>query len=336
MIGWYVHHQGRGHLTRACAIARWMGMPVTGLSSLPRPSAWPGPWVQLSRDDDLVEEGTPRDVEAGGVLHWAPVGHVGLASRAADITGWVAREQPQLVVVDVSVEVTLLARLAGAPVAVVALPGERLDRAHGTAYDLAEALLAPWPAGTHECGWKQEWVAKAHAVGGISQFDGVPHPRVPRRPGRVLLLWGGGGTDVSSAEVRAARRATPDWTWVERSPSQPSPDLWRELHECDVVVTHAGQNAVADVAAARAPAVLVAQTRPFGEQVATAHAVHGLGSATGLEAWPAAGAWPDLLASARDRGGAGWDRWTTGRGAEEAARALRAVCTSPAQAPVRT
>ena len=55
VIGYYVHHQGDGHLTRAAAIARALaGEPVTGLSSRPRPDGWPGEWVQLARDDDAA------------------------------------------------------------------------------------------------------------------------------------------------------------------------------------------------------------------------------------------------------------------------------------------
>jgi hypothetical protein len=38
----------------------------------------------------------------------------------------------------------------------------------------------------------------------------------------------------------------------------------------DVVITHAGQSCVADVAAARRPAIVLPQPRPFDEQHATA------------------------------------------------------------------
>jgi len=45
------------------------------------------------------------------------------------------------------------------PTVVVAMRGDRFDRAHRTAYDAADALLAAWPAEfanpsavTHDCG----------------------------------------------------------------------------------------------------------------------------------------------------------------------------------------
>lgn len=331
MIGYYAHHQGAGHVTRMQSIAAASDEPVWGLSSAPPPPSWTGGWTLLDRDDDPHPEvlGRHADPTAGGVLHWAPRGHHGLARRAAQVAGWVAEHRPRLVVTDVSVEVTLLVRLCGVPVVVVALPGDRLDPPHRLAHDVADALLAPWPRGTHEAGWPATWVDKAWFVGGISRFDGRPAVLGPARsaPGRtVLLLWGAGGRTTTADQVAAARTATPGWTWVERTPGTPAAlPLWEQLHAADVVVTHAGQNAVAEVAAARRPAVVVAQPRPFDEQVATARQVEAWEIAVGRVDWPTADEWPALLELALRRGGAGWTRWSTGRGAEDAAARLRSV-----------
>lgn len=335
MIGYYVHHQGRGHLSRLQAVAAHLRTPVVGLSSLPRPAGWHGEWVRLAPDDGPTVSAAD-DVTAGGVLHWAPRHHPGLGDRVATITSWIARERPSAVVVDVSVEVALLARLCGVPVVVVTLPGARTDRPHVAAYDAADALLAPWPARAHTRDWPASWTSKAWCVGGLSRFDGRPRPLSAPEPGgrRVLLLWGAGGRDVDAASVVAARRATPGWTWTERSPTRPSPDLWAELCAADVVVTHGGQNAVADVAAARAPAVVIAQRRPFEEQAATAGALSRLGIADGHIAWPSADRWAGILDAAHRRGGQGWSRWSTGHGAQQAASHLDALAA--ARAPVAT
>ncbi len=325
MIGWYVHHVGRGHATRAAAVASHLRTPVTGLGSGPAPPGWPGTWIALERDDQGRAQGTTMvdaDVTAGGALHWVPRHDLGLAARHARLARWAAACRPELLVVDVSVEVTLLARLCGIPVAVVALPGCREDRAHVLAYDVADALLAPWPAGTHETGWPRRWREKTWTVGGISRHDGwaVP-PARPRGTPRVLLLWGAGGRATSSEQVRRAREATPGWEWVERAPGS-GDDVWQDLADADVVVTHGGQNAVAEVAAARRPAVVVAQPRPFDEQLATARELDRLGVAVGLQEWPEPDRWPALLTRARSLGGAGWSRWSSGSGAVLAARRL--------------
>ena len=346
MIGYYVHHHGNGHLMRFLAIARRLRTPVTGLSSMPRPEGWRGPWVQLERDDAAGPTDVPSlDVTAHGTLHWVPLHDPGLAARTARITSWVADNRPALVVVDVSVEVSVTARLAGAPVVVVAMPGARSDRPHRLAYDLADALLAPWPEGAHTAGWPDAWRRKLWTVGGISRFDGRalpvggPRASAAHRSGarRVLLVWGAGGTDVTDADVAAARAATPGWQWIVRSPRSPSADLWSDLETADVVVTHAGQGAVADVAAAHRPAVVVPQQRPFDEQGATAAAVARLGAAVGLRRWPQDPLdWPRLLDQAIATGGDGWNRWSSGNGAAEAAARLDSMAgASPTRAATR-
>ena len=82
---------------------------------------------------------------------------------------------------------------------------------------------------------------------------------------------------------------------------------------------------VAEIAAARRPAVLIPQLRPFAEQHETARAVGEAGIALTLPAWPAADAWPDILAAATHRDGTQWDRWSDGGGAARAAAVIGAV-----------
>ena len=115
---------------------------------------------------------------AGGALHWAPSGHPGLRERMAQIAAWVATHAPRLVVVDVSVEVTVLLRTMGVPTVVMGMPGARHDRC-------APARLparrrdhrARGPPGRASLGGGAPWRAKTHPVGAISRFDG-------RRPAR--------------------------------------------------------------------------------------------------------------------------------------------------------
>lgn len=315
MIGYYVHHHGLGHRARALAIAEHLRTPVIGFSSLPAPEGWPGEWVDLP--DDRSE--SPLRPEAGGTLHWAPLDHPGLHRRM----GLVAESLAAIstMVVDVSAEVTLLTRLFGVRTAVVALRGERTDAPHRVAWDAAEMIIAPWTAETTEPWWPRVWTAKTAFVGSISRFDGRPRPAVAPASWTVLVVWGG-GSDLDPALVDEARAATPGWSWRLRTPASPSPDLWRELAEAEVVVCHGGDNAVAEVAAASRPAVVVAQDRPFREQHGTAAALRAAGICVALDTWPTAESWPALLDEARDLGGGGWSRWRHGDGARRAAEAL--------------
>jgi hypothetical protein len=338
VIGYYVHHQGRGHLHRTLAVAAELTGPVTVLSSLPRPAGCRLPWVELARDD--LGSGRGRDVEAGGTLHWVPRGDDGIAVRAGQVVEWVVRERPRAFVVDVSVEVALLVRLTGTTVVVSAMPGDRSDRPHRTAYDLADRLVAPWPQALGVQRWDPAWEAKTSFVGGISRFDGrVPATR-PRPPGsgprRGLLLWGSGAGDADDRRLRGLVAATPGWDWQVAGigPRLGPDEVWAALGRADVVVTHAGQNAVAEVSAARAPAVVVADDRPFGEQHATAAALRRGDVAVALDQWPDDDQWPALLDRALALGGAGWRRWSTGHGARSAAAAIEACAAgTPVRAP---
>lgn len=323
MIGYYVHHQGRGHLNRAMCIAKHLPVSMTILSSLCRPAEWHGGWVHLPRDDEPRPTG---DTTAGGRLHWAPVGHAGHRARMAAIARWIDTTAPELVVTDVSMEVTTFVRLMGVPVLAVGLRGDRSDRAHQLGYDIADGLLLPWSVAFPEPAWPQRWLAKSHHVGAFSRFD----DRTPAthdadgRPPRVVVMLGAGGADVSQDQLAEAATELPDWNWqVLGGPDgQWTADPWPLLCSADVVVTHCGDSAVAEVAAARRPAVVIPQGRPYGEQHATARALSHGRLAVVCPRWPQAHTWPTHLGAARALGGQVWSAWASGDGALRAARLI--------------
>ena len=144
------------------------------------------------------------------------------------------------------------------------------------------------------------------------------------------MVSGRGGTELTTAQLAGARSATPAWDWTVLGPPGHRwvADPWPLLCAADVVVTHAGQNAIADVAAARRPAVVVPQHRPHGEQAATAKALSRAGLASVCTRWPAPARWDGVLAAEADAGGASWGRWSSGTGARRAAAVLRGLIAS--------
>lgn len=335
MIGYYVHHHGRGHLHRAVALSSVLGEPVTGLSSMERPGDWPRAWdwVALPSDDDAAPH---HDATPGHRLHWVPRHHDGLLRRSTAISAWLERARPHAVVVDLSVEVTTLVRLHGVPVVSVVLPGRRTDPAHRLGLDLADALVGMWPAHLTARllpGLPAEVHARVHGVGALSRHevgaarDGGRATRAGRR--RVLVLGGAGGEDLTPAVrdrlLDRARAATPGWDWQVAGPGRWLADPGPAIRAAHVVVTHAGQNAVAEVAAARRPALLVPQDRPHDEQRIS-------GDVLGSGGWPArvrdelpGQGWSALLDEVASLPGDGWADWCDGRAAERFAEVVREV-----------
>lgn len=320
MIGYYAHHVGRGHLSRAMSICAYMQEPVTILSSLPRPSGWTGSWVQLPRDDS---DPSPVEPTANGQLHWVPIGDHGLQDRMARIAEWIAHARPTAMMVDVSVEVCALTRLMGVPAVSMVLPGTRADPAHRLGYSLSDAIVAPWPARFSElCPVLASYHQKVHYVGAFSRFDDRPRPTSESgRQRRVLVLQGTGGSG-GQMDFAAAAAASASWDWRRLGPGHWRPDPWEEICGADVVITHAGFGALGEVAAARKPAIVIPESRPHEEQSITAEILAAAQLAIVVRSAPSASEWPALLHSALELGGDQWADWSSGTGAQAAAKVL--------------
>jgi hypothetical protein len=324
MIGWYVHHQGMGHAHRSDSIARALDEPVTVLSSRSRPAGHAAAvWFRLPMD--VAPGSESADPSAGGVVHWAPRHTPGLTARMAAVADWVERTRPSVVVVDVSVEVALFVRLMGIPVVVMAMPGDRDDRPHALAYDAADAIVAPWSRSVYDPSWLARRAKTTTWVGSISRFDGRVRPVDDTgTPPTVAVLGGAGGGAVTVDDVARWQAADPRFRFravgVQGAPW--TADVWPVLTSAAVVMTHAGQNAVADVAAAARPAVIVPQDRPFAEQSRTASALADHRVATVRAEWPA----PETVSATVDEALAlGSSRWAHLQTAGAARRAADVI-----------
>jgi hypothetical protein len=324
VIGYYAHHHGSGHLRHAMTLADRLG-DVTVLGSLSRPDGVQVPWVELPLDVDPADP-PPRDPTAGGALHWAPLGHRGLARRMATISAWLEEARPDAVVCDVSQEVALLCRLHGVPVVSVVPPGRRDDAAHHLGLRAATRLCGFWPAAADGVltGLPADVAARVEPLGALSRL--APRPRSVRTAGgrRLVVLGGLGGDAWTTEQVRRLEAAATGWrvdvlgpggSWVD----DPAP----LLAAADVVVVQAGQNAVAEAAACRVPTIAVPAARPFDEQVATA-AVLDRGP------WPVVALprlehddWPGLLDRVAALDGDAWATWCDGRAADRFAALVR-------------
>lgn len=330
VIGWYVHHDGYGHVARFRAVQPHLRERVRVFSSLPRPDGLDGgvEWIVLPGDADTVEraDGTvcnPRDADptVRGALHWAPHDHPGHRARLARIAAHA--EDLRVFVTDVSAEVVAFTRLLGLRTVAVTQPGERTDPAHSLAYDLADRILAPWAHGAVPAGALSPRTDRVVWTGGISRHDGrVADAADAERS--VLFL----GRALDDDVRRAAEQQLAAAGWRTRAIGHDAAsrvdDPWPLLTSHTVVVSAAGQNSVADLAAAGARAVVVAQDRPFDEQRHTACALHRWNLArVAPEGVDAAGVVALVEAAAGDE--PDWSRWQVAGAAERAAEAVEAM-----------
>src|ERR1700709_457521 len=210
-IGYYVHHAGWGHASRAASIARELPGGASPPSPLPlsRLRA-PGPVVSLPLDDDGILDAPPD-------LHFAPLHSSGLRKRMAIVAGWIDAQAPGLLVVDVSVEVAALARLCGVPVVYVRQSGRRDDPAHQLAYAWSSALLAAYPAWLEPAETPAWVLERSFHSGAVTRFDGLARPPLERRGKRLLAIG-----DRAARLAPGGARVAPSWKVVAAS-ARPGP-----------------------------------------------------------------------------------------------------------------
>lgn len=305
-IGYYVHHQGDGHRQRALKIAaaapeRFV-LLGTGLKGRTEDIAC------VDLDDDRPHEedrfsGCDEAPVRPDALHYAPYHHAGVRARTARFAHWISDARPALVVIDVSVEMAMLARLCATPVVYVRLAGDRSDPAHLDAFRGAEALLAPFHEQLDGMG-ASEVRDKTHYFA-PQRYSG------PKRGSGVLVVHGRGGDPLDGAKLAAAAEATPDQVWTGVGPIEPPPIMppnlklagWidaigDEIEKAEIIVGGAGDGLLNAVISADKPFVCLPEPRAYNEQMAKAERLAVLGASIVLAQWPQAQEWPSLLRSA--------------------------------------
>ena len=315
-IGYFVHHQGRGHAERAAAIANRLAgsRPVTLFCA--RDDIFPGlaDCVSVQRIPSLFE---PSGGEAPAmaampmpaIVHCAPVGWPGIRSAFATIANWFDTAQPALFVTDVSAELAQLARLCSVPHVCVLQHGERDDPGHTAAYDGAAGLLAPYSATLEQHERPARHRDKTHYAPGVGIATSCrPDRRVARaRLGLaedadiVLVIAGEGGEGTPSAPLTLGARAEPgsQWftigkvrsEWHETPPGNlvhrgwvDNPQDW--IAAADRVVSSCGNTTVHMVLAAGKRWVVVPEWRYFAEQYCKAEVLDREGLAAVARHWP--------------------------------------------------
>ena len=355
-IGYFVHHQGRGHAERCAALLHAMptNRPATVFC------ADPGVLPSLPEQVDVKalpslfqRRGDERDgldhVPHPDTCHCAPLGWPAITDAMATLTDWFSRARPALIVADVSAEVAQLARLCSVPHVHILQHGDRTDPGHRAAFDGAAGLLCPCDAALAQPEWSA-WSDRIHHAGGLG-IGAMPDRADARvRLGLdadeevILVVSGGGGDGVPVAPLGVGARALPRARWVTIGPvrrdwhaTEPAnlhhmgwvddaPD-W--IAAADAVVASTGNTTVHQILAVGTPYVAVPEWRYFDEQGRKARALLDAGLAHALPALPASSqAWRAAFDAARDTHDPDRQRaCVRPDAAEQAARWLDALAT---------
>ncbi|PWS29609.1 hypothetical protein DHW03_06460 [Pedobacter yonginense] len=290
-IAFYIHHHGSGHLMRALQIVKALGdVPIilmgSGLSNvkdLPvNVSIVHLPFDTAQNDDEqLVLEDTSMG------FHYAPIGVKGIRERAAMMTAIFREAYPLILVVDVSVEVALLARLSGIPTIIMRQHGKRDDLPHVLAYRSAELLVAPFSESMYQ-GQKDENYQKTFFTGGFSRFDQLgPTDKTDGKT--VSILIGKGGTSFNLSVIEYIAKCCPSYRFHVIG-LQASQDLGLNnvvfhgqttkpielMNASDLIIGNTGHNTVMEVATLNKRFIGVPENRPFDEQVCKGEAIRHL------------------------------------------------------------
>jgi hypothetical protein len=329
-VAFYVHHHGSGHANRTRLLCeQWPNAaPLHVFTSAPeRFAGWEGATVHtLPYDYDCTRD-PAQDILREHILHYAPVDLPSLQQRMAIIANWIAEHHPSLFVVDLSVEVALFVRLCGVRVALMRLHGRRDDPAHLAAFQLADRLIAPFPAAledAHTPDWVRE---KTVYLGAFSRYDDRKETKEQcrRQLGLgiqqkvVTIINGAGGGAQVQSRWEAAAQSSPEWTFLlvgeVDSANGQAENLWvvgrvadtyPYLKAADVVIGSGGTNTMMEVGAARVPYLSMPEPRPFDEQHCKMGGLAGLGLTRMLP--ERVEDWPSLLTAAEQIDVSGWDR----------------------------
>lgn len=312
----FAHHQGRGHANRIMAIAAHLPeeRPLVILSACPaqfRSMPRPARVVELpdmvgapSRSDALHRQSTPS------MLHCVPLGVEEMRQHMGIIAETLRGTDPALFVVDVSAEITLLARIMSVPTVTIRMHGDRSDSGHLAGYEASVGILAPFDERIEQADYPQWARKRTFYSGGLcttaaplrSRDEARAELGLPLDRKLTLVIAGGGGSGTPFAPLTVAARAEPDALWLIAGP------VHREGHETDFgnlrelgwvdnltdylcaadrVVASAGDNTVHEIARARKPFLCIPEWRYFAEQQAKAAELARVGAATHLETWPA-------------------------------------------------
>ncbi|MGC1218087.1 MAG: glycosyltransferase [Phormidesmis sp.] len=329
-IAFYLNLQGTGHCRRFEAIAKHL------------PASFELAAIGMDGPIEIRDIGRP--VQKVSMSGWGPastvpfvqqqhsheyhdfmVNHGANTAFTYEMVSFLNRWRPGLLVSDVGLEASILARLCGIPTIYGRQHGDRQDKGHRLAYEWACSLLAPFSPEMEQENCPQWIREKTFYSGGFNRFAGrekaaIAPTAYSRQKPNILVMTGFGGTEITPQAIALAATATPQWNWHVLGVGMAQKtsdnlryhgtieDVWPYLCHADLVVANAGHNSTMEVAAAGVPSLCIPAPRPFDEQLCKARTLQRLGLCVVANQWPRPSAWPELMQQAIALDSNRWNR----------------------------
>lgn len=330
-IGYYAHHHGSGHCRQIDKLAALLPdetkTQLTVFTSLSSDA-----YAFTAIDEKQIVRLPPEDERKDDVLkgragqywqpdclHYSPIGNSDIQKRSHQILEAIDQRKIDLMIVDVSVEVAMLCRVASIPYLYVKLPGNRDDTPHLNAFAGALALIAPYPRSL-ESDMTPEWLSKktlyldfihtkpqaltyptfikeltelaattqqnhSNKKAGNLIFDDENTPTI------VTVIKGYGGHKAIDMKLAELRRLLPNAFIISLGPIDDEmrhhvdvatqvDDVTPFMQHSDYLLMACGLNAVAQAYDYATPLVVLPDERPHQEQEVMAQALINQGRAS--------------------------------------------------------
>lgn len=295
MIGYYAHSHGSGHCNYASLFAKVFGKWLTVFTDRRHAFDSGTEIVMLENEDPDGSEYDRNTFPEPRALHYAPVNIAKITRRNRAILENVLARDISLLIIDVSVEMAMLARVSSIPYAYVRLMGNRTDIAHLNAFEGASFLLAYFPREMESVDTPLWIVDKTVYLGFLSKYTFEKVAKVRPKEYKtgenpvLLYLTGFGGSRsldfgnlVNSYDIFAIGPPQMGKKISGTIQLGVVESTRRFLEHADIVVAACGSNTTSEILSLGKRFIAVAEKRQYGEQELMAKNLHRLGWAINL------------------------------------------------------
>ena len=295
MIGYYAHSHGSGHCNYAHIFSKVFGKSLTIFTDRSHSFDTETEVVMLENEDPDGTEFERNLFPEPRALHYAPVNLSKITRRNRLLLDTITRKNIGLLIIDVSVEIAMLARVSSIPYAYVRLHGDRNDLPHLNAYEGASMLLAYYPR-EMESRDTASWIRKKtvylgllsrYMLGSGASQTPSPYPN-GKKPVLVYFTGFGGSRLVDFGTLSTSYdmySVGPGSGRLKTSLIRPigTVDCTRAyIEHADIIVAACGSNTTSEILSLGKRFVAVSERRHFREQERMAENLDRMGWAVDL------------------------------------------------------